>query len=274
MQKHHIYFILTFFFSNIAYAQLDFTDFLDEDFKKVNEDIVSSYAHTSHIGAASLGKVLGIEAGLVLGVVEANNLKEVTTQYVNDPNDSLDFVPSAGLTGAVTTLFGLGAEVNMIPEIDEIEDAKFNNLSVAARWTITDMFPLPGKLSGFKLALRASQGKSETSYAYTDFDAGLGNFRAQADFETEITEYTLLASYNLRLMETYVSVGQLKGRGDLFAETVSDNFGTQTKLLESDFEGTRLVVGLLFKLPLLRIGVEYSQLADSPRVTAKIALKI
>lgn len=261
--------------SNFAHAQSNviFTNFSPQDFEDVNEDLTSAFTHTTHNGAASLGKIFGIEVGLVLGLVEANNLERVS-QSTSSSSEGIPYLPSAGISGAIGLPFGLGAEVNLIPEIDEIEDAKFENFSIAARWSITDMFPLKGGFSKLKLALRASHGNSETTYATTGNEALLGNYTASADFKTETTEFTFLVGYDLSWFEPYLSVGSVKSNGDLFAETVSDLQGTDTANYAAEFNGTRVVLGLAFKLPILRLGFEYSQIADAPRLTTKIAFKL
>lgn len=278
MNFKQILFVLTLvtpIFANGADGNI-FTDalFSPEDFEKVNEDIVASFAHTSHIGAASLGEYLGIEIGLVAGIVQTEGTKEVSARIAGEDSE-IEYLPSAGLVASVTTLYGLGGEVNLIPKIDEIDGAEFESFSLAGRWTITDMFPIGGKEHPFNLAIRASIGDASLSYEQSGFETGIGNYTEVATFDVTITEFTVLAGLDYGWVEPYISVGVLKGDGDMRAEGTNDGpIPILPVEYKDDFEGTRFVGGILFKLPLLRTGFEYSQIENSKRLTAKLSFKL
>jgi hypothetical protein len=77
-----LFFSLVFLMgATTAYGQFDDTIFLEdfnqEDFNDVSKDLGAAFSFTTNSGGSSLGKLWGVELGLVLGVTEASNIERI-----------------------------------------------------------------------------------------------------------------------------------------------------------------------------------------------------
>lgn len=246
--------------SDAIFTDLDFNQ---QDFSDMSKDLTGAFSFTTNSSASSLGSLWGFEVGLVAGITPADNIKRIAEEMSGDAQDELKYLPSGGLIGGVALPFGIGVELNLIPKLD-FGDVSFSNTQIAARWEITNMIPIVGAFSPLKLALRLSHGN-------TGFDYSSGEESAEISLKSN--EIAALASVNLILIEPYLSVSHVKSTGDLDAESKNPLFPL-TRSFDSSFKGTKLTTGLLFKLALIRFGLEYSTLNDIERYTAKLSFKI
>lgn len=249
-----------------AYGQFEDTiflqDFDQQDFNDVSKDLTGAFSFTTNSGGSSLGKLWGVELGLVLGVTDASNIERIARENTGDDED-LGYIPSGGLIAGVALPFGIGLEANIIPELD-VSDVSISNFAIAARWEITDMIPLAGSFSPLKLALRASYGNANFNYE---------DSTESADIDIENTEIAAIAGFNLFLVEPYVSLSHLRSSTDLDAE--SNSIIPAEVNLDSNLTATKFTAGVLFKLTILRLGLEYATFDTGVnRYTAKLSFKI
>ena len=262
-----IFFSLIFFMSaSHAYGQFDdsifLEDFTQEDFDSVSEEVGGAFSFTTNSGGSSLGKIWGVELGLVFGVTESANLNRIAEENTGEDQE-LGYIPTGGLIAGVALPFGIGFEANIIPDLD-ISDVGVSNFAIAARWEITDMIPLAGSFSPLKLALRASYGDSKFSYQ---------DSLEEAEINVSNTEVAAIAGFNLFVAEPYISLSYLNSSTDLNAE--SRSITPLEVQYDSDFSTTKFTAGVLFKLTILRLGLEYTNFDTGvDRYTAKVSFKI
>lgn len=246
-------------------------DFVKEDFKTIMKDLSGAFSHTTNSGGANLGTVFGVEAGIVAGAIEADNFKGVAERLSGQVQEDLKYLPSGGIAAGIALPMGFGAELSMIPNID-FKDGSFSNTSLAARWSVTDMFPLVGSFSPIKIALRGSYGIADLHYNFSL----TANDQEQVDIKLKSTEIGAVAGFNLIFLEPYIALSSVESKGELDAivKLSAGGFNQSTKIAETaDHSGMKTALGILFKMPLIRIGLEYSTLNSVNRYTAKIALK-
>jgi hypothetical protein len=278
MYKKVLLSLVSLLFVATANAQSDsiFTDdnFGKEEFDLASKDLTSAFLHTTNSGGSSLGNIWGFEVGLVFGGLESDNLRTAAESASGEPQDDLKYLPYAGLIGGVSLPFGIGAEVSLIPEVDIGEgDGSFGSYSGSLRWTVTDFIPLVGSFSPLKITARLSYGTTDFVYE-TSLNGGTS--KETAEFNIENTEYGVTAGFNLFILEPYVGLSHVSSKSSMDAATTNPIIpvNLREKNLRSSLSGTRGMVGLLFKLPLLRFGLEMSNYQGVNRYTGKISFKI
>ncbi|MGH1467462.1 MAG: DUF6588 family protein [Bdellovibrionales bacterium] len=261
-----------FFIAGPAFGQSGniFTDpdFGREEFDLISEDLSAAFVHTTNSGGSSLGSVWGVEAGIVAGLLEADNLQKVAESISGEDQDELAYLPYAGIVAGLSLPFGIGGEVSMVPEVD-LDDGSFSNFSASLRWSITDMIPLVGSFSPLKITTHLSHGTTAMDYAFSLSGSSTEN----ADFSIKNTEIGVTAGFNLFILEPYLGFSTVKTKSTLIATTDFPGV-TNPDEFNASFSGARMKAGLLLKLPLLRFGLEASTLHSSTRYTFKMSLKI
>jgi hypothetical protein len=265
---------ISFLNSNVAWAQCSqgqaFTCFDQEDADKVFKDLTSAFAPTTVSGAGSLGKIFGVELGLIVSASRAPNTQEVIDSYGSD--FEIPGIPMAGISAIFTLPYGIGVEGTFIPKIDLAGQGSFESLNLGARWTITDLFPM-GLL---KVAIKSSLMTSNASFTQTE-DTGSpisGTVTETADFDVKIFEVGAVMGLNFKILEPYIGASDLSSNGTIKAT------GTSTGTLiipdvneNSEAFGLRVYGGVLIKLPLMRIGAEVGKFQDIERASIKFAFK-
>jgi len=258
-----------------AHAQSEsiFTDpdFGNEEFDLASKDLTSAFLHTTNSGGSSLGSIWGVEAGLVFGALESDNLRAAAESASGEEQEDLKYLPYAGIVAGVSLPFGIGAELSMIPEVD-VADVSLGSYSGSLRWTVTDFIPFVGGFSPLKITARASYGSTDVSYE-TSLNGGSTE---TADFSIKNTEFGVTAGFNLFILEPYIGLSTVNSKTRLDAETNNPlvPVNLREKNLRASLSGTRALAGLLFKLPLLRFGLEVSNYQGMNRYTGKISFKI
>ncbi len=267
--------LLTIFISqHQAYAQCNagqaFTCFDQEDADAVYKDLTSAFAPTAVSGASSLGKIFGVELGLVISASRAPNTERVVQSYGSD--FEIPAIPTAGISGIFTLPYGIGIEGSFVPKVDISDYGSFESLNIGARWTITDMFPM----GFFKIAVRGSYLSSKASLTQEEDTGtpGIGIVTETADFAVDITEMGAVIGFNLKVVEPYIGFSNLSSDGTIQAQGTSSGGASIPNIDEaSSISGTRAYAGVLFKLPVMRLGAEVATFEDIERASIKIAFK-
>ncbi len=257
-----------------AFAQCNagqaFTCFDQSDADLIFKDLTSAFAPTTVSGASSLGKIFGVELGLVISASRAPN----TTAVVKSYGSSFDIpaIPMAGISGIFTLPYGIGIEGSIIPKVDISSYGSFESTNIGARWTITDLLPM----GFFKIAIRGSYLTSNTSITHAE-DSGnilIGTVTENANFDVDIVEMGGVIGLNFKIVEPYLGVSNLKSDGSIVANG-STTTGAPIPDVDqkSSLSGSRFYGGVLIKFPLLRIGAEVATIEDVERASIKIAFK-
>ena len=264
-------------FSITSFAQTDGNIFTDDDFGKaefdlISEDLSAAFVHTTNSGGSSLGSLWGVEVGLVFGAGDSDNLRKVAEDISGEEQEDLKFLPYAGIIAGVALPFGIGADVSMIPTVDLNGEGSFGSFRGSLGWSITDMIPLVGSFSPVKITALAAHGSTDFDYE-TSF--GL-NSTEKADFNVTNTEFGLVAGFNFFILEPYLGLSTVRSKTELNAST--DNAfvapENRNRNFSASLSGTRTRLGVLFKLPLLRFGLEMSNYQGLNRYTGKLSFKI
>lgn len=256
---------------NSALGAPAFTDLSQQDFDSIGKELSANTTLHNVMGAAGLGSIFGFEVGLVAGVATTKEIERLVKEA--SPSTEVSVIPHAGLVGAVTVPFGLTAELAIVPTV-KAEGAEYSSFAGAVKWALSDGL-LP--IIPFNLAVRGFLANSEFKFNQTINNASTGNVptNVNVSYEGSVMGLQLLASPKLPIVEPYVGLGYLSGKGDLgvsgsatatFFDFTSAQSAT-TKPTSSQF-----LAGLNVRLMLLSLGAEYSRAFGADTFTGKLAL--
>lgn len=244
-------------FSLMAGGTPDFRNLTKDDLKVVSKEFHANFVPTTVSGASNLGKLWGFQLGLIANRTSTEKLKNIST-------DDFSEIYNAALFGRVDAIFGLGAEVTMLPV--ELGGLKLKTYSFGLKWTVTEVF----KVLPFNLKVRAYYNTADIAYEDND---GTSQFDVSYKHKGKGIDFTI--SKKILLVEPYIGIGYVSGESDLeangstnfFGSTVSqglDNKGIKTS-------GTHMFVGVNASLLIANLGLEYSRTLGANRIAAKIA---
>ena len=135
-------------FLHVFAAAPSFVNLSQDDLDTIVKDLGGLHAHTSVSPASSLGKIFGVEAGVIVGAAQVPGVEALVRE--SDPTADASALPHAGILAAVSVPLGFKFELAFVPE-REMGDVDFKYTAAALQWTMTDtLFPLPLDLA-FKL---------------------------------------------------------------------------------------------------------------------------
>lgn len=252
---------LSLFSIGAAAVDIPLQNIDETDFKNIVKDFSANFTHTSVSGASTLGKLFGVELGLIGGMTNTKDLDRLAKEA--DSNAKADKIPHAAILGVVTVPLGLTGEVGLIPKMGS-DRFKYSQVSAALKWTPTEsLLELP-----LSLALKAHIAKNGVEFAET-----INDVNTQFDYDSTVTGLTLLASKDFVIIEPYVGLGLLSGKGKLDAtgSAVFDPSLTTAQSASASESSTLFLVGAEVKLLIFKAGLEYSNLFDTSRYTGKLA---
>jgi hypothetical protein len=248
--------ILLFSFANFAGS--DIKNLSRNDVDLIMKEFQASFYPTTVSGASSTGKVFGFEFGLVGGMLSADNLKRVTSNDVSK-------LPHASFYLKADTLYGLGAEVTLLPL--SIGDFKYKNFSAALKWTFTDIIP------AFPVNIRARVRIAKTDIDYKGND---GTIDYTGSIDNKSSGFDLTVSKKFVFIEPYLGFGYVTSKADFFANGSNNvfNFQASDSVTGIKNSGVHYFGGAHLGLGFLKLGVEYSRLFDQNRYLAKLGFGI
>jgi hypothetical protein len=231
------------------------------DLQKITGDVSASFLHTSVSGASPLGHIFGFELGVIGGQASTPQLQTIAQQNTGANASKLPF---GQLLGVITVPLGFTGEIGLVPKIGN-SDFKFNNFSIAAKWTPTEVFgDLPFSLAG------------KVSYTKTslDFNQSVSGSQESYSMDDSTTALTVLVSKNLAIIEPYVGVGYVTATGNLSGSgsaTVFNQSYTQSNSASATTSGVQWMVGTEVKLLVVKLGAEYSNMFGASRIAGKLS---
>jgi hypothetical protein len=232
-----------------------------QDFKKLVGDFSANSLHTSVSGAGTLGDIFGVEVGLIGGLTNTPELDKLVKEA--SPGNKAEQLPHAELIAMVSVPLGFTIEAGFVPKVGN-DDFKYQNLSLAAKWTPTTLFfELP-----LDLAIKAHMTKTEV-----EAQSVVSSVNTTYKFENNLVGLTAFASKDFIFAAPYIGFGMVKAEGDLTANgaAVFDPSYTASASASEKDDSTLLLVGSEFKLLVLKLGVEYARMFDTDRYTAKFS---
>ena len=237
---------------------------------EVSKEFSSNFIHTTVSPASPLGDVFGFEVGIIGGLTDSPAIDRLSKQ-VDPTSDDIDKLPHAAIYGAVSTPFGLTAELNLIPGVD-VADVELQHVSLGVKWTFSkylDFLPLDA-------ALRLHGAKSEMSYSDVINNASTGNtdVNATVAFDTTSLGANLTFSKKFFIIEPYAGFGFIKNSTDISVEGSASisifNF-TTASTYETDSSGFHYFLGANLNLFIFKFGAEYSNVDGIDRMSGKLS---
>lgn len=238
----------------------DFRNLNKQALKDVSKEFHGNFIPTTVSGASNLGRLWGVEVGLVANKTSSPKIEKVS-------QDSFDKLYSAALIGRADIIYGLGAEVTMLPF--KVGALKLKTYSFGVKWTLTEVF----KAIPFNIKLKAFYNTADISYK--DSESGV-NYTV--DYTLKGQGFNVTFSKKILLLEPYIGIGYVRGESDIEANGSTSFFGTtitqgiDNKGIKSS--GTHFFAGITANLIAIDLGLEYSRVLGTDRVAAKLAFGI
>lgn len=271
--------ISVFFLGQLAHGQCvpgsqgtgtAFTCFDQEDADKVFIDLTSAFAPTTVSGAGSLGKLFGVEVGLMVAASQAPNIQEVVDEY--DSNIDIPGIPMAGITAVTTLPYGIGIEGSFVPKVDIDDEGSFQSLNLGVRWTVTDIIPM-GLIN---VALKAGVMDASAEYTHSEDTGNLiyGTVTENARFDIRIKEVGAVVGLNFKIFEPFIGASSLESDGSLHADGSSSTGAPIDNVNEqATASGVKAYGGVVVKLPFMRISTQIGTFQDVQSAAIKFAAK-
>jgi hypothetical protein len=241
---------------------LEFDDLSQEDLEDVMEEFSANFHHTSVSGAGSLGRLFGFEIGLIGGISKTPRIDALVKEQ--DASKDAEQIPHGRILGALTVPFGITAELGFVPKVGG-EDFKFDTYSLAAKWTVTDVF-----LTDLPVSLGV---KGHLTQVNLDFKQPVSGVDTDVSVEDTITGLQFLVSKNFLIVEPYAGIGYLMADGKIDVAGSSTIFDfTTSQSASTDSSGMQFLVGAELKLLVFKAGIEYSKQFDTDRYSMKLAV--
>ncbi len=265
---------MVFLISPAGHANAPTFDSLsDGDLETIVKEFSSNFVHTSVTPPTSLGKVFGVEAAMIVGLTESPGVKQISQSI--DPQSDIEYLPHAWLLGGMSVPYGISIELNILPELD-LQDIEMKHTSVGLKWSVTDQFL---KNLPFDLAVRTYYTTSEIRFRQTVSNPG---FPATSDVDVSFKNTMIggdtLLGFDFSIVEPYVGIGFVSSEGRLAGAATTntpyslfDDLSSREKSTRQD--SARLIAGAQFHLAVLNIGIEYTQVFSTNRLTAKLGLQ-
>ncbi len=255
-------FILSFMSFSVATAATSFTAVTASDLDTITKEFSSNFAHTSVMGAATLGKIFGFELSLLAGQNPSPGLDGIVKK--SSSTDSFPNLYHAGVLLAVSVPLGFTGELIYTPKVNS-SGVEFQATSAALKYTMDESLVL----LPFNLAFRAFMSSSTLTFTQTT-----PSVTGVVENKNTVDGFQILASPSLPMIEPYIGVGYLQAKDTLNFSGTGNIFGSSfplgTTSQSTSLNSTQVLAGLNAHLLLISLGIEYARAFDSNRYTAKL----
>ena len=226
--------------------------------KKVLNDFATSMAPTNVSPASSLGKILGVELGLLGGISKASSI---------DSLSSSDFskIPHGALLIAAHVPFGLGIDAALLPI--KIGDLEYKYYSYGVKWTMTDF------LTKLPLDVRF---KFNLTNGDISFGQSVSGTPVNVKYKNKSSTFTLTASKKILILEPFAGIGRIYSKNDLESSGTVSIFDGSVAVSERTgvkLNDTYFFIGLQLNMFLMNFAMEYSNIFDNDKISGKISFK-
>lgn len=242
------------------FASTAFQNLTTTDLENITKDLGANFSHRSVTGAASMGAAFGFEATLVAGSTASPEINRIS---LNSGGGAVENLASVGALLGVSVPFGVTFEYLLTPSFNA-SGSTFAANSYGIRWLMNDLIPiLP-----VNLALRLNQSSVDLS-----FEQDVNSVTGKVESKTGVTEISVYLAPKLPVIEPYVGVGMVTGKGNLSYTGTSTIFDTQLTVgnqAEASVSSTKMVAGVSIWAPLFSFGVEYVNLFSTSGYSLKL----
>lgn len=240
------------------------------DVNAISKEFATNFTHTILAPASSLGKIWGLELGLMGGATKTPEISRVSKLHSPSSHD-VNAIPTAGLIAGVTFPFGINAELNMIPPV-HASDVSLQNVSYALKWEVSRFMPA----SPVDIAVRVHANSGELGYTSIINNASTGNqnVNAKATWKNTSSGYNLEISKKLLFIEPFVGFGLVSTKtniGVTGASNISIFTFSSAGSYQSKNSGSHFFAGLNLNLFIIKVGAEYDQIMGNKKMAAKLS---
>jgi len=253
------------FISTAIASDFGFNNLNQQDVDDIFEEFSATFTHSTITGAKSKSKVFGFEAGLVAGVTDSEQVKDLVASAMPANADDINYLPFASLYALVSLPLGITAEANFMPKID-FEDVEFKHLSLAAKVELSYFFAWPVEVAirGMLINTSASIEQSNDSF---------GTFTGRVEYEQTQLGLQAVVGKSFGIIEPYASIGILSADGELVASGTGTIFNfTASDRVDSSATSLQFAAGLQVNLLLVKLGAEYVNSFGANHLNAKLSL--
>lgn len=248
-----------FLFSFSSSADIGFSNITQAEMENIVDEFSANFAPTSVSGAAPLGKLFGIELGVIGGTTKAKNIEAYAERSTSQ--DAPNSLPHAVIFAAVSLPYGITVEAGGAPKV-KVDGGDFNYGFMGAKWTFWDTI--------VDAALKLNVGKVDFSFAQSS-----GGVNGTVEFTDTVQTFMIMASKNFIFIEPYVGIGAIKTDGKLKVTgtgTVFDTSYTSAQEASQSPSGNYFAIGANLNLLVLKFGLEIAKTLDTESFTAKFAV--
>lgn len=265
--------ILIFYLCALASHAFDMDQMDKSQINGANRDFSALVAHTTVSPASGLLKK-GFELGLIAGTSSIPNIARAIAQ--NDPSSDVETrLPNAGLIGLISFAKKLTLEVKIIPEIQSTT-MSLGSQSAALKFGFPDLMDDPAIMTALRI---------QATNAYIQADQQINNSSTANTTVNARTKFTSF-SYGVAgllgyrkifdeafLVEPYVGAGVLKAdsRYEVIADIPASVFASGSSAEGSAQTGALFMLGAQAHMFYSKLGLEYSRIFDSDKMTLKIS---
>ncbi len=245
-------------FSINAQADIGFSNITQSEMESIVNEFSADFAPTTVSSAAPLGKIFGVEIGVIGGATKAPSIETYAERATG--KDAPGQLPHAAIFAAVSLPFGLTAELGGIPKV-KMEGGDFKYGFGSLKWTFWDtLADVAVKLSVAKLGFSFTQSS--------------GGVDGTVDFDDTVETLVLMASKNFIFIEPYFGIGTIKTNGTLKVTgtgTVFDTTYTTAQEANQSPSGAYSVLGANVNLFILKLGLEFYKTLGTQGASAKLS---
>ena len=244
-----------------AFADQSFKAVSSSDLDTLTKEFSSNFSHPSVMGAATLGKIFGLELALVAGQNPSPGLDKIVK--ASDPTQSLPNLYHAGLLLAVSVPLGFTGEVVYTPKVGS-NGLELKGQSMALKYTLNEsLIVIP-----FNLAFRYFISNYTVSFPQATATA-----TGTVENKNNVSGLQILVSPSLPMVEPYAGIGFLQAKDTLSFNGTGTIFGVSypgSSSQDATASTTQFLLGVNAHLLLFSLGLEYASAFDSSRYTAKL----
>jgi hypothetical protein len=201
----------------------------------------------------------------VAGLAQTPKINSLSNEA--QPGTDISTLPQGNVLGAISVPLGITAEAELFPQTTEA-GVTAKSWSLAAKWTFTDVFPLPVDLAAKAFYTDADfsfAGNVGTPSVYTTFNVTTKMLGAQVQVSKQF----------LGLLEPYLTLGYLQSAGQMDVNgslQVFQNSLTDGQSASQTVSCIFYMAGLELNLPILRLGLEAGSIFGNTKGAAKLSL--
>ena len=233
-----------------------FGNLTQNDVDDISREFSANFSHTG-VSAPETDGLWGIEVGLFGGKSSSPDLSDVIKASGGDGSDFKNLY-HGGIMGRAHFPLDIFAEVTLLPE-REISDVTVKNSTFEVGWNAGGFFNLP-----LDLAIGLNFANSDISFKQTQ------PVVSNIELKSKTRILWVGVSKTFLFFTPYAKLGKVSSDSDVTATAaIFDDTSIQKR--DSQNDGGYLALGANVQFLFIKLGVEFSQIMDVKRSSAKLS---